>query len=224
MASSLQELSDKVDTLNAQVDEKEKEAKKAAEETEKEHKDAMDDMEKNHKDAMDDKEKEAKKAAEDDKEKHDAVLKAVLQAMDEEDKDKRAELVKAAVVEHKDDKHTQSSNNNDDEEKKALKAQVNYTNKLLKKPKLQVLEATYVKAGIDKSKLKTYKADWDKMTLEQLDGAIEKIQPLVASFGMETPEPLSLGTGLSSELSASVNINEEYSAKVDKMSTEELFA
>jgi len=232
MAPSLTELSAKVDTLTAQVDEKEKEHKDAMDEKEKEHKEAMDDMEKKNHDGMEDEHKkteEAKKAMEDEKKHHDAVLKAVLKAMEEEDPEKRKEAIKQAQnIEHKDDVHHEAEHleNEKDEEKKAMKAQLDYQDKIIKKPKLQILEAAYTGAGVGESKVKEYKADWGKMTAEQLDDAIEKAQPIIEMTGrsIETPEPLGLSKGLSEFSGSTKTGNEEYSAKVEKMSPAELFA
>jgi len=150
--------------------------------------------------------------------------------MEEEDKEKRAELVKAAMVEHKDDEHKFQSKNADhenDEEKKAMKAQLEYQDKIIKKPKLQILAAAYEGVGTEESKLKSYKADWDKMTPVQLDAAIEMAKPIIELSGQTietTPTPLGLSQGLSTFTGSIKSGSEEYSAKVDKMSTEELFA
>jgi len=229
MAPSLQELSTKVDTLNAQVDDKEKEHKDAMEMKDKEHKDAMHEMDEKHKTAMEDYGKKNHDAMEEDKNKHEAILKAVLVAMDEPDKDKRDAMIKTAMIEHKDDEHTQTSMHKgmheDDEEKKAMKAQLEYQNNIIKKPKLQILEAAYTGVGTDKSKLEEFKADWNKMTLPQLDAAIEMAKPIIELSGktIETiPSPLSLSNGMST-FTGSVKTDNEYSAKVDKMTVEELF-
>lgn len=229
MAPSLQDLSTKVDTLNAQVDEKEKEHKDAMEMKDKEHKDAMHEMDEKHKTAMEDYGKKNHDAMEDDKNKHEATLKAVLKAMEEDDKDKREAMIKDAMVEHKDDEHTQTSMHKgmheDDEEKKAMKAQLDYQAKELKKPKLQILTGAYEGVGTDESQLKEYKADWDKMTLPELDKAIILAKPIIELSGRTietTPAPLGLSQGMST-FTGSVKTDNEYSAKVDKMTTEELF-
>jgi len=226
MPPSLVELSAKVDELTGQVDEKDKEHKDAMEHMDKEHKDAMHEMDEKHKADMDEKEKESKHAQDEEKEKHDAVLKAVLKAMEEDDKDKREALIKSAVeVPHKDDEHTQTGKKaeyENDEEKKAMKAQLAYQDNIIKKPKLQILQAAY-EQHVDKSKLAEYTADWNKMTPQQLDSAIEKAQPVIELSGVKTtPEPIAMGKGYGTEFTGS--INQEYSAKVDKMTDQELFA
>jgi len=236
MPPSLTDLNTKIDQLNAQVDEKDKNHKDAMDTMDKEHKDAMENMEKKNHDAMEDEHKkteDANKAMEDEKKNHEAVLKAVLKAMEEEDPEKRKQAIKEAVeVQHKDDVHTETAKYGDHEmkemkeENKSMKAQLEYQNTIIKKPKLQILQATYEKAGTDEKTIKAYKAEWDEMTPQQLDGAIEKLKPLMESLGAsvkETQEPISLGQSI--EFTASTKSgNEEYSAKVDKMSTAELFA
>lgn len=226
MPPSLQDLSAKLDSMTARADEKDNEYKEAMEKNDKDHKDAMTDMEKKNHDAMEEKEKDAKKAMHDEKEKHEATLKAVLVAMEEPDKDKREALLKAAI-EHKDDQHTQTAKNADhmeDEEKKAMKAQLEYQNNIIKKPKLQILEAAYSKVGTDKSKLEEYKADWNNMTLPQLDAAIEMAKPIIELTGeiLQVPTPLGLSEGMST-FTGSLKTDDEYAANIDKMSTEELF-
>ena len=231
MSLSLQEMSAKVDTLSSQVDEKEKEHKDAMDKMDEKHKTAMYDMDKKNHDAMDEKEKDAKKAMNDEKEHHEAVLKAVLKANEEEDKDKRAELVKAALkaMDEKNDEHESSTvkaDHENDEEKKAMKAQLDYQDKIIKMPKLQILTAAYEGVGTEKSKLAEYVADWNKMTPQQLDGAIEKAKPIIELTGktIEIPQaPLGLSQGMSAFTGSTKSGNEEFSAKVDKMSVEELF-
>ena len=229
MSLSLQEMSAKVDTLSSQVDDKEKEHKDAMDKMDEKHKTAMYDMDKKNHDAMDEKEKDAKKAMDDEKEKHDAVLKAVLKAMDEEDKDERASLLKAAMdISHKDDEHTETAKTADhlkDEENKAMKAQLDYQDTIIKKPKLQILEAAYTNAGVEKETVEGYKADWNKMSLPDLDKAINLAKPIIELSGkvIETPTPLGLSQGLSTFTGSIKSGNEEFSAKVDKMSLEELF-
>jgi len=237
MPPSLQDLSAKVDTLTAQVDDEEKKHKDAMEMKDKEHKDAMEDMDKKNHDAMEDEHKkteDAGTAMEDEKEKHDAILKAVLKAMEEPDKEKREALIKAAMIEHKDDEHTETSMHKgmhksmheDDEKMKSMKAQLEYQDKIIRKPKLQILEAAYLNVGTEKSKVEEYKADWNKMSLPQLDAAIEQAQPIIELSGRvieTTPTPVGLGQGMSEFRGSAKTGVEEYSAKVDKMSVEELF-
>ncbi|KKN76258.1 hypothetical protein LCGC14_0372840 [marine sediment metagenome] len=236
MPSSLLELSAKLDEMNAKADENDQKYKDAMEKKDKDHKEAMDDMEKKNHDAMEDEHKkteDANKAMEDDKEHHDAVLKAVLKAMEEPDEEKRATLLKAAMeIPHKDDEHTQTAKNGDHEmkemkeENKSMKAQLDYQNTIIKKPKLQILEAAY-ESHVDKKTLAEYTADWNKMTPEQLDGAIEKAKPIIELSGRTietTPTPLGLSQGLSEFTGSAKSGNGEYSAKVDKMTPEELFA
>lgn len=229
MAPTLVELSGKLDEMQTRADEKDKEYKAEVEKKENEHKEAMDDKEKEHKDAMEEKEKEAKRAEDDEKKNHDAVLKAVLKAMDEDDPEKRKEAIKSAMDEkHKEhESSTKTAEHENDEEKKAMKAQLEYQDKIMKKPKLQILEAAYAGVGTDKSKLAEYVADWNKLTLPQLDAAIEQAKPIIELSGQtieSQPTPLGLSKGLSEFTGSTKTGNEEYSAKIDKMSTEELFA
>src|SRR6185312_14605792 len=86
----------------------------------------------------------------------------------------------------------------DEEEKEAMKAE-------LKKPRLQILTASY-KGRVDDKTLETFTAQWKNMTFTQLDAEIEKVKPFIAktvSVNTATTTPLGMGTTLSSPFSAS---------------------
>ncbi len=225
---SLEELSEKVDQLNAQVDTEKKDHKEAMDNKDKEHKDAMDEKEKN---AMDEKDKEAKKAN-DEKEKHESVLKAMHKAMDDEKDEKKKEGMKAVLEAMKADDTVKKINeqegnysNEDKEEKKAMKAEITYLASLVKKPIIDQLTQIYQGAKTPESDIKEYVADWNKMTPEQLDGALKKVAHLVGARksyeAVEKKSPFGFSTGTAPgqrQFSASKAFE-----KIDKASDSDLF-
>lgn len=164
---------------------------------------------------------EAKKAEAEGKEKMAEAKKMMKAAYDEEDPEKVREKIaeaykhmggeakKAETDEKKDDK--------DDEEKEAMKAE-------LKKPRLQILTASY-KGRVDDKTLEAFTAQWKNMTFTQLDAEIEKVKPFIAkiiSANTATATPLGMGTTLSSPFSAS-KTEDAFSASMKDMSVNKLF-
>jgi len=201
-----------------------------------EHKQAMDDEKKNHetaKVAQDEKDKkmeEAMKAMEDEKKNHEAkvatILSAVKSAMDEPDEEKKKEALKAAMkaMDDSDKPKDQHDSMHEDEEKKALKAEVTYLAKKINQPKIKYLTDVYKAAKVDQNTLDSYVADWKKMDSQQLDGAVEKVRPLLDSMGYKAEEdtddsPL----GFSTPDSFSGATKSDSFDKIDKMTTSELF-
>jgi len=229
MAKTKQELSDMksedlveyVASLSADVDKKNEEAKSA-----------MDNKDDEHKTAMDDKEHETKTAMEDEKKNHEAVMKAVLKAMDEDDHEKRKEAVKSAMEDndHKEKEATVHGTEDDDNEKKALKAEVTYLANKIKKPQIQYLKRVYEASLTDEATIKKYETQWNEKTAQQLDAEIEKIAPLVrtltetsqldASIPSEISIPMqsTLPTSSHNTYKGSVDLS-----KISKMSDKDLF-
>lgn len=232
---SLEELSDHVTTLSAQVDEEKKNNKEALK--------SMDEKNEKEKEAMDEEHKKEMKDAQEHKddehkEKMSKLQAAILKAMEEEDKDKREAMIKSAMEEHtKEEKmsmeeeqkknHT-GMNDEEKEENKAMKAQITYLSAQVNKPRLEYLEAVYKAAKTPEDDLKEFKSDWEKMDTKQLDGAIKKTKPLVDSMPefsvgkTETQSPFGFtGADIPKEFSA--NINDKQLKKIDDMSDAELF-
>ena len=229
---TIEEQNDYVANLTSQVEHKDDEHKQAMDEMEKNHKDAMEEMDEKQK-------KEAKLAMDEEHKNHEARMAklsaAILKAMDEDDDDKRKEAIKQAMEDDKkehegmehDDKKDHEAMEKDDEEKKALKAELTYLTATVNKPKIDYLSKIYSAAKVDEKTLRQYEADWKKMTSKQLDGAIEKVKPLIESipeFSASVPEqqtPFGFSTpDIPTELSGAVD--DKGMKKIDEMSDAEL--
>lgn len=147
--------------------------------------------------------------------------KAMKAAMDEKDESKKAEAMKEAMKHYKaeddsEDKKVDAKKAEEEkEEKEAMKAE-------LAKSRLQVLTAAY-KNRVDEKTLTEYTAQWNKQSFKQLDAEIEKIKPFIGKTipKQESQIPLS-PMGSTMTFSAS-KTDDEYSAKVDKMTVDQLF-
>ena len=161
--------------------------------------------------------------------KHEATMKAVLKAMEEDDHEKRKEAVKSAMEDNHEDKDKDAKRAmEDDDEKKALKAQVTYLATVVKNPKIQYLTKVYQAALTPEATLKEYVADWNGKTPQQLDAEIKKIAPLVqtltqtnqmdaATPELEIPMMSTLPTSTTS-YQGSVDLS-----KINKMTDKDLF-
>jgi len=210
MALTLPEAIDKIEQLDAKIKTFEAEAKKKAD-ADAEAKKAEADAEA--------KKAEAKKAEAEGKEKMAEAKKMMKAAYDEEDPEKVRERIaeaykkmggeaKKAESESEDDKE-------EDEEKEAMKAE-------LKKPRLQILTASY-KGRVDEKTLEVFTAQWNKMTFTQLDAEIQKVKPFIAktiSTNTATAVPLGMGTTLPVSYVAK---KEEFNASMKEMSVSKLF-
>jgi len=233
-AMKTEDLVEYVASLSAEVDKKEHDANYAMDKKDHDAKTAMDEKDEEHKTAM---EHERKMAMEHEDKKHEATLKAVLKAMEEDDHEKRKDAVKSAMEkEHKtamehghEDKNKDAKQAmEDDDEKKALKAQVTYLATVVKNPKIQYLTKVYQAALTPEATLKEYVADWNGKTPQQLDAEIKKITPLVqtltqtnqmdaATPEIEIPMMSTLPTPTTS-YQGSVDLS-----KINKMSDKDLF-
>lgn len=225
---SAEEQDDHVKKLQSQVEHKDDEHKQAMDVEEKKHESALKAMEEEKKkEAM---EEEKKKEAME--ENHKKMESAILKAMEEEDKDKREAAIRSAMEEHmtkKDEGKDTATAMHEDEEKKALKAQVTYLIAQANKPKIEYLAAIYKAAGVEEKTITEYTADWTKLNGEQLDGAIEKVKPLIENIpefqaNKEEKKPFGFSTTeIPTELSGAVG-NDKRMDKIEKMSDTELFS
>lgn len=225
---SAEEQVDHVKKLESQVEHKDDEHKQAMEDEKKNHESALKDMDDEHKkEAMDDDKKNHN--AQDEKDKK--LEAAILKAMEEEDKDKREAAIRSAMENHmtkKDEGKDTATAMHEDEEKKALKAQVTYLTAQANKPKIEYLAAIYKAAGVEEKTITEYTADWTKLNGEQLDGAIEKVKPLIENIpefqaNKEEKKPFGFSTTeIPTELSGAVG-NDKRMDKIEKMSDTELF-
>ena len=212
MPLTLPEALEKVEQLDAKIKtfEAEAEARKTAEaETKKAEGEAKKDA-------------EAKKAEAEDKEKMAEAKKMMKAAYDEKDPEKVREKI-AEAYKHmggeakKAEADDDEDKKEEDEEKEAMKAE-------LKRPRLQILTASY-KGRVDDKTLQTFTAQWNKMTFTQLDAEIEKVKPFIAkavhAVNTATATPLGIGTTLPTSFSAKKE--DEFSAKMKDMTVNELF-
>ncbi len=235
---TLEELNTEVTELKAEV-EKEKE----------EHKTAMEEKEKEAKTATEEKEKEAKKAQEEkekEKDKHEASYKSMHdkmhKAMDEEKDEKKKEGMKAALSamedEHKKEKEGDMDNpkeyerkgkgyksEEEKEKEREHKAQITYLTAEVMKPKIKQLTQLYQASKTSENDIKSYSAEWEKQTPQQLDAEIIKMEKIIGqipqSFEAErTPFGFSTSRTLRkpSQYDAA-----KVSDKVEKMSDSDLF-
>jgi len=144
-------------------------------------------------------------------------MKAVLQAMDDED-NKHKESMHKGMEEHKKEAM-------EDEEKKALKAQVTYLTASVNKPKIAFLNKVYKAAKTEEATLSNWNKEWEGMNSKQLDGAIEKTKPLVETLEYKAADEEKSPFGFNV---AEGSRDQEYSAdkkfkSIDDMSDEDLF-
>jgi len=154
--------------------------------------------------------------------KNAKFYKAMKAAMDEKDEDKKAEYMKEAMKHYKaesdgdEDKKVDAKKAEEEkEEKEAMKAE-------LAKSRLQVLTASY-KGRVDDKKLEAFTASWKKMSFRELDAEIDKIAPFAAKIITKTESQIPLSPVGSTMTFSGGNTQDEYSAKVEKMTVDQLF-
>lgn len=157
--------------------------------------------------------------------KFHAAMKA---AMDETDEEKKKTKMEAAMKLYNSQEEEDTEEDKEKEKKEAeMTAELTILRKEVSKPRLQFLEASY-KGRVPEDILKAYKASWEKMNITQLDGEVNKVKPFIkmqkSSSQLEGAkgEPLGFSTFTFPE-SFSAETKDEYSAKVEKMTPDEIF-
>ena len=236
--SSLEDLTTQVKELTAQVENKIEE-NKVKDST---HKTAMDDMKKDHKDAMEKKDDEhnSQIVHKDDehKEAYKSMYESMYKAMEMEKDDTKKEGMKA-TLKAMDEMHKKESMKADkelppkyehtsEEEKqkdREHRAEITYLTGQVNKLKINELTALYQASKTSEEDIKSYSAEWEKQTSEQLDAEIKKMMKIIGSVPQQLDAERS-PFGFSTQ--NSIKRNKQFDAakltdKVDKLSDSELF-
>ena len=236
-AMDIPELVTYVASLTADVEHKDDEHKQAILKAEEEKKE---EEAKQAKKAEEEKEEAVRQAMDDEHKKDAARMEAVLKAMDEKDPEKRKEAIKNAMKESEEEKNNDANkarkaDHEKEEENKALKAEVSYLASQINLPKIDYLKKVYEASNTDAAKIREYVAEWEKMDTKQLDGAIDKVKPLVetlnstngnnyeANASQQQQQPLGFSSLQSPMKTESFSASREFK-KIDAMTPEQAFS
>ena len=114
-------------------------------------------------------------------------MEAVLKAAMIDDEKKRMASVKEAMS-HDKDKDEKMANL--EQQNTELRAMIESQTREIAGPKLTYLASVYKSTDISEEKLKEYSANWEKMSITELNAEIERVQPFANKVIQEAPEKI----------------------------------